>query len=445
MKKNLLLLLPLAVLTTAGCWSTLLPGRCDKTSDCGAGLVCNLDPTPQGNGTCVSPTDGSVPDGAAGGAGEGGVAGAGSDAGGTGGTSGTGAAGHDAGAGSGGPDASMEVAPEVKPGCTSSTECPVSTPICDAGGACRPCDAGTVSATACATLDASKPTCGANGQCVVCATSADCKADPTKPICDVANQKCIACTADRQCADKLGANPGVCMAHQDGRCATDAETFYVSSQTGCSDTGTNAGTSSMPFCTLDPAASAAGGTKSTVVVRGAVTAVAAAFGGSAEISVIGQQSGVVVSVGTSTLHVEPGKRLYVRALSVTAAAGVGIIADGMSTLRLERVTVSNSAKGGIHLAGASFDISNSTITGNGPGFDGAISWGGIYVQFPPTSGLSQLALMSITNNKAVGITCTGGITGSGVLASANSGGIDINPTCGFAPCATANATCGAQP
>src|SRR5579863_7300873 len=126
-----------AVLGTSAC-TELAPGRCDSTSDCAPGLTCNLDRTLQGNGRCVSPMDGGTPDGAAGAAGEGGDATMNE----AGGTSGIGAAGHDGGAG--------DAAPEVPPACTSSTECPVTTPICDAGGACRPCDAGTVASTACA-------------------------------------------------------------------------------------------------------------------------------------------------------------------------------------------------------------------------------------------------------------------------------------------------------
>jgi hypothetical protein len=421
------LFLLVAALGILAC-TELAPGRCDSTSDCAVGLTCNLDRTPQGNGRCVSPADGSGLDGAAGGAGEGG-------------TTGTGGAGHDGG--TGGSDASMEVAPEVKPGCSSSVECPVTAPICDAGGACRPCNGGTVSKTACATLDASKPTCGANGQCVVCTTSADCKADPTKPICAVANQKCVACTADTQCVDKLGANPGICMSHQDGRCATDAETFYVSSQTGCSDTGANAGTSAAPFCTLDPAAKGAGGDRSVVVVRGGVSAGTTAVGGSSEVSIIGQQSAVIAAaVGPNALHLSSGKKLYVRDVSITAVLGVGILAESTSTLRLEHVTVSNSAKGGIQVGGA-FDIANSTITGNGPGSDGGFFWGGIDVQFPPAGGPSRLNLVTVSNNKSSGVTCSSAITGTGVLAMGNGG--DISATCGFASCPTAGPTCGAQP
>jgi hypothetical protein len=434
--RSLLLLL---VLATPACWSTFLPGRCDKTSDCATGLVCDLTPTPELDGRCVTPDAGSPIDGAAGGAGQG-----------DGGrdtvvseTAGAGAAGQDGGGG--GHDASVDVVPEVKPGCTSSSDCPPATPICDAGGACRRCDANTVSSNACTTLDAAKPACGPDGRCIVCASSADCKADPTKPICDVANQTCVACTSDTQCAAKLGMNPGVCMAHQNGRCATDAETFYVSNVAGCSDTATGSGTASMPFCSLEPAAVRAGGTRSLVVVRGRVAAATSMFGGSSEISIIGQQmAAVAAATQPSALHVSQGDKLYCRDVALTAVFGVGVVADNTSTLRLDHVVVSNSAQGGISLNGAAFDISNTTVTGNGPGTEGASFWGGIDIQFPPPAGPKRLNFITVTNNKAVGILCSAGVMGAEALATGNSGG-DVGPLCGFAPCGLASASCGAQP
>jgi hypothetical protein len=444
--RSLLLLL---VLAAPACWSTFLPGRCDKTSDCGPGLVCDLTPTPELDGRCVMPDAGGQVDGAAGGAGQGdggrdtvmsGAAGAGDS-------------GQDAGAGVGGgggsgragSDASGDVVPEVKPGCTSSTDCPPATPICDAGGACRRCDANTVSSNACSTLDAAKPACGPDGRCVVCASSADCKADPTKPICDVANQACAACTSDTQCADKLGMNPGVCMAHQNGRCATDAETFYVSNVAGCSDTATGAGTATMPFCTLEPAAMQVGGSRTVIVVRGSVLAPTSAIGGPSEVSLVGQQTARVLSpLGPNALHISATNKLYARGVSITADSGVGVVADNTSTIRLDHVVVSNSAQGGISLGGAAFDISNTTVTGNGPGTEGASFWGGIDIQFPPSAGPKRLNFITVTNNKAVGILCSAGVMGAGALATGNSGG-DVGPLCGFAPCALASASCGAQP
>lgn len=441
--KTTLAIAVLAALLGSACTSSFLPGRCDQTTDCAPGLVCNVDRTLEGNGRCVAPEDGGHPDGSAGAAGDSGAAGSGGGGSPDGASGATGGAGSDGSAGSAGSDGGMDTPPEVKPSCTSSSECPDAKPICDAGGECRPCTAPTVSANACAVVDASKPACAADGHCVVCVTSADCKSDPMKPICDVANQKCVACTSDSQCAAKLGANPGVCMAHQDGRCATDGEAIYVSNASGCSDTATGAGTAAQPFCTLEPAAKAVSSTRDLVVVRGAVTAATSAFSTSSESSIVGQQSAVIASVGASALQLALGSKLYARDVSITAVSGVGVMTGASSALRLEHVTVANSSKGGIQVGGGAFDISNSTISGNGPGADGAVSWGGIYVQFPPPTGPARLRLVTLTDNKAAGITCTTAITGTGVFAARN--GVDINSTCGFAACSPASATCGAQP
>ena len=161
-------------------------------------------------------------------------------------------------------------------------------------------------------------------------------------------------------------------------------------------------------------------------------------------SIIGQQTALVGSVGAgAALNVTTGREVYVRDLTVTALAGIGILTQSGSTLLLNHVTVSNSPKGGIQLGGA-FDISNSTITGNGPGSDGAFFWGGIDVQFPPAAGPSRLSLVTISNNKSIGVICTSGISATDTLSTGNAGG-DISPTCGFASCGLAGATCGAQP
>jgi hypothetical protein len=257
-------------------------------------------------------------------------------------------------------------------------------------------------------------------------------------------KKCVACTADSQCAAKLGANPGVCMAHQNGRCATDAETFYVSNQAACANTGANGGTVAVPFCTLDPAATAVSSDRSVVVVRGVVTSTGKSWAAQGlEVSIVGQGSATVGSVTDTALVIGIGGRLYARDLTVTSVANVGIFAGAGSTLKLDRVVVSNSAKGGIQLNGASFDISNTTVSGNGPGSDGALFWGGIYVQFPPTGGPNRLNLVTVTNNKSAGISCTGPITGIGVFATGNAG--DVSGTCGFLSCPVAGPACGAQP
>jgi hypothetical protein len=200
----------------------------------------------------------------------------------------------------------------------------------------------------------------------------------------------------------------------------------------------------MPFCSLEPAARDAGGSRALIVVRGSVLAPTSAIGGTSEISLVGQQTARVLSaLGSSALHLANSKKLYAREISVTALSGVGILADNSSTLRLDRVTVSNSSLGGIQLGGA-FDISNTTVTGNGRGTEGASFWGGIDIQFPSPGEPTRLNLVTVTNNNALGVLCSAGVTGAGVLASGNNGG-DVGPLCGFSACATAGASCGAQP
>lgn len=467
-------ILLVAVLAAPACWSTeLLPGRCDQTSDCAPGFRCNLDPTPQGNGRCVPLDDGGTPDGAAGAP----EASAGMG----------GSTGIDGGAGAGGSDA--------KPGCTSSAACPASSPICGADGNCVACNAAGLASTACSQIDPTKPVCtssgtcaqcetsancrtdptkpvcgsagvclGCNavnvgqgacmqldpthpacastGACVACATSANCTTDPTKPICDVANQVCVACTSDSQCMAKLGMNPAVCMAHQNGRCATDAETFYVVNQAGCDDGGM--GTAATPFCSMEPAAKQAGGSRSVIVVRGPVLAAMSNIGGTNEVSLVGQLSASLTSaLGPTGLHVATGKAFYGRSVTITAVNGIGVLAEPGSTVKLDGVTVSNSAKGGIQLSMAAFDIKNSTITGNGPGSDGTFFWGGIDVQFPPAGGPATLSSVTVSGNKSLGIACTGAVSATNVLVMGNPGG-DVAPSCAFNSCAAAGPTCGAQ-
>jgi hypothetical protein len=176
-----------------------------------------------------------------------------------------------------------------------------------------------------------------------------------------------------------------------------------------------------------------------------VTAATSALGGTSEVSLIGQQNAAIAAAAQpSAVQVAQGRRLYARDLSITAVLGVGIVTGSGSQLRLNHVTVSNSSKGGIQILGGAFDISNTTVTGNGPAFQDTTAWGGILVQFPPAAGPAKFNLVSVTNNKSVGVVCTGAVIGSGVLATGNAAG-DVIPSCGFSACATASPSCGAQP
>ena len=78
--------------------------------------------------------------------------------------------------------------------------------------------------TACASRDPPPPSAAARAPVSSASPAADCS-QPTAPIC--VEGKCTRCTADTQCRERDGDDPGLCLAHLGGRCATDAEVIYV--------------------------------------------------------------------------------------------------------------------------------------------------------------------------------------------------------------------------
>ena len=316
------------------------------------------------------------------------------------------------------------------------------------------CQAGTcvgcagAGALACATRDPAKPVCTASGTCAECATSDDCKA-AAKPICDAT--VCVACTSDDQCQAKAG-GPGVCLFQLDGHCATDAESIYVGKigAGACSDSG--AGSAQMPYCTAQTAVGVAKSAARPVVVVigqvggftvGALSSPLTIVGRSAVITPADYDDGIIITSG----------EIYLRALTVagnpSGVTGVGVNAQAATgatvALNMDGCAIKDNPGGGVFLAGAAFDIRNSTVTGNGPGQTiGGTVWGGIRVDSLPASGQTNLGLVTIQKNLATGLTCSTAIQGQGVLASGNTP-LDIATSCGVVSCATPAPTCGAQP
>jgi hypothetical protein len=269
-------------------------------------------------------------------------------------------------------------------------------------------------------VDAAHPACSATGACVQCTDNSTCSG--ATPICNKTTNTCRACTADSECA---AIGPGVCMSHQDGRCASEAETLVVSTG-GTLPTSVPSG-------------------KRLLLVRGAVTGTITWTLSGQQMSIVGQSSAMLTGNGTaSTLHVTGGD-LYVRDLGITAGAP-GITADGGAILRLDHVSVSNNTAGGILLDGAGFDIKNTIVNNNAGNFAASAVFGGIRIQNALRTRRS-LALSTITANQIVGITCDASTALSpsptSVLVTAPSGAGDI-AACGFTSCGTAGPTCGAQ-
>ena len=291
--------------------------------------------------------------------------------------------------------------------------------------ACRGCQ--SAASGACGARDSSKPVCLGTGICVQCTAAERAACTGTTPVCEASTNTCRACAADSECA---GIGPGVCMKHQDGRCASSAETIIVSA----------GGTlpSSVP----------AG--KRLLVVRGSVTGTITWSLSGPQMTIVGQSSGTIVGPGSSattqtgTVRVTGGS-IYIRNLSITAGSP-GLWADGGAVVRLDRVDVSNNTAGGILLDGVGFEIANATVNGNGANSYGTAAFGGISIQ--NATSPKSLAYSTVTGNGLIGVACSVGTSLSpvptSVLASSNIGG-NVGAPCGFTSCPSPGTSCGAQP
>jgi hypothetical protein len=339
--------------------------------------------------------------------------------------------------------------------CAGDTDCKdVAKSFCVAN-TCGGCQ--TAAATACSARSSSKPMCATSGaqsgQCVACLTSIDCTV-PSTPICNTSANTCGACTDDSQCVAKLGSDPGVCMAHQDGRCATGAETLYVASVTGCASSGSTGGAVSQPFCGLQAAVTLMGSntSKRLIVLRSDADPVSVA--NATQVSLVAQNAATIhTSVASPGIALSGTGNLYARDLTVVGSAGTnaGISAGPGTTLRLERVKVLDNGGGGILLDGAAFDLNDVLVSGNGTGIDGSTTWSGIYIKALPNAGAAaKLNFVSIVDNGNTGLNCSfalpaaAGSNGT-VYASGNGGGVNVIPLCAITACTPALAgTCGSS-
>jgi hypothetical protein len=309
-------------------------------------------------------------------------------------------------------------AADVKIGCTLNQDCTAAAaPVCQTtSGLCVGCLADADCKTT------AKPVCDTTAKsCVACLASKDCP-DPTAPVCD--SHACRSCIADAECPN----GPGVCMFHQDGRCATDAETIYVQKTATCPGSGSAA----SPFCKPQDAINALSAMSSpsaatTLVLRGPMPlgSMNVGFTLAGELTVIGQAGAYVFPGVDVGLQISDGAQLYVRGLTVTGGANVGMLANGNAVLRLDRCLVTSNAGGGIQIDGAGFDIINTVIAKNGPGSDGPITWGGFLVSSAvPAGNPSRFVNNTVVDNNAAGASCVspyaiggsisfGNITGDG--------------------------------
>jgi len=215
------------------------------------------------------------------------------------------------------------------------------------------------------------------------------------------------------------------MKHQDGRCASDAETVVATS------------TSALP-------SSLASG-KRLVIIRGSVSGTAAWNLPTSQVTIIGQNTGVLTGNGSAaTMHLTGGD-FYMRDLSITGGSP-GLWADGGAIARLDHVSVSNNAAGGILLDGAGFDIKNTTVNSNGANTAGAGAFGGIRIQNPPATP-KMLSFSTVNDNQLIGVSCDSGTAVNPLPTTVlvtQATGVPVAAVCAFTSCGAASSSCGAQ-
>jgi len=402
-----------------------LAGDTSSARDVGAGGSASTGGIMSAGG--ITGSGGTV--GVGGTMGTGGVASAG------GGASGTGGAGV-GGAGLGGLGVGGSCAGVSGP--DGGSACPVGTPVCAATGSCVECvsnsDCPTAGKAFCvqnqcqgciaggltSQCSGATPICATTGtiagQCVGCVSNTDC--GTTTPICNGTNV-CVPCTSDTQCTT----GPGVCMFHQDGRCASDAETIYVMNSATCSG---GAGTIASPYCDSQAGINAVTASKRVIVMSGSnlypVTSTATSSTG--QITIIGQSTATTTAGAFVGIHVAAGD-VYVRGLTVASGTNAGLTVDAGATLRMDRCIVKGNAGGGLIVkSGANFDIANSVFDNNGPGLVGiTTTYGGIYLGgSAPSAGPHRFWFNTVVNNQDRGIICfdtTQALTGMLLFGNTN--------------------------
>jgi hypothetical protein len=355
----------------------------------------------------------------------------------------------------------------------SCTSCMGTKPICDLdAGACHACS----DSAGCQGLDGGRNVCvtsaadaGAiQGMCVGCLTNTDCQGDT--PICDRTSHSCAGCGADADC-QSIGA--GICVVG-DGHCAASTEVVYLDeSVSGCSNAD---GSAAKPYCTFAQATGALTVDRPILVILGG-TKEQLSFSPAQPVTVIGRpntngdpgsipattttaisiSSGTVlirdltINFGSSKMAskgivIGAGAKVTLLRVVVNLGSGLGVDAEMGSTLVMQSCTVEMNSNGGILLNEASFDIEDTTVTGNGPGTVlGTSTLGGILVNnVPPVASPSKIASTTIANNVGPGLTCAAAIAGTDLLAYGNSSG-QVADACGVTACPDAGPTCGAQP
>jgi hypothetical protein len=157
------------------------------------------------------------------------------------------------------------------------------------------------------------------------------------------------------------------------------------------------------------------------------------------ISVYGKGATVAGGAGDPAgLEVKNGATVTARDLRFTnTVVNPAVNVFGGATLHMSRCWIVGNIKGGLHVDGATIDITNTVIAGNMARVDpGCQGWAGVCLN--NVAGASRFVNNTVGSNTGTGVTC-GGTTAIGGTAPITLTGSILYDTlpfasCGYAPC-----------
>ena len=360
-------------------------------------------------------------------------------------------------------------------GCTMSSTCPASAPVCSPAQVCSSCGA-TGMSTECNTfhVDTMPPTpyCGPAGGCVECLTKDNCEA--SHQTCNAMNH-CAACVNNADCTS------GLCNA---GVCADRANLLYVNNAVGAGCSDNNLGTLAMPFCTVQKGLNVSAMTTKQVIVfagdyvenvqatttlNGGNDYVASAVGVGMPVIKPSATGGALTVAGTNGKQVtvtfdgftfdgstladgsdgidcngagptDPyGKTIAtINRSLVKGASGIGILSVSHCTLNLDADTFVTNKGGAIKVDMTDVAFTNLLIHNNGTGGTTTGSpFGGVLFSSTGETNKTNLFNLTVVNNAAVmtasasGILCLAAPTTlANTLVLGNTGpATEISPGC----------------
>ncbi len=302
--------------------------------------------------------------------------------------------------------------PDLPPGCIGETSCSTAAPICGADQMCRACVA--ADRAVCADRDLLRPRCdeasGACGACRVAFEALDCPVAALS-ICGGDGSCRQPCSGHADCASGI-CDPRIVTTGA-ATCARPEEVVHVRSASGCS--GSHAGTTADPACTIDDAIALRPSGGYLYVHAGAFaqprvkTIVTAPYVivGEGELSAPDESAGGIVLHRTA-LAVGAGGRVHLEGMHVTHAAARGLTCTG-GRLSLSRTLVDGAGPsailatdceltvdrsrlyrghGGIVHDGGSLRVANTFINDNA----------GVAISVSARSTVELLAYLTIASN-----------------------------------------------